>query len=510
MADVFISYARAERADAEQIKRRLEGLGLSVFLDVEGLDGGDVFSAKLDHEVKTAGCVLGLWTPLSLSRPWVQIECDIGRERGVLVPAMTQTYPRMAVPAPFWNIQHVDLTQLSERADDAGWLALVRALARTLNRPQLLAAEARGAGHSAEVRDELKEEVERLHGELAAIKSVMIARDARTQLGAVSESGAAAATGPRPPTTLRVGLEHCLSGHTRPVLSAVFSADGKKVLTASRDHTARVWDAATGEVLITLTGHNDVVWSAKFSPNGSRIVTGSQDDAARMWDSKTGQCLLTFKQHWRTINCVDFSPDGLAVITASNDHSARLWNAETGQSIAAFADQGAPVISARFSRDGQQIVTTANRTANIWNARSFDKVGSLVNALPPGYILPINTRAAVNFAFDASFSPDRTLVVVACSHNEARLWRVSTGEMVQSLSGHSERLRSADFSPDGALIVTASEDNTARIWDAATGRNVATLAGHRGGVSSAAFAPDSSRVVTSAGDNIVRIWRIEP
>jgi hypothetical protein len=55
MADVFLSYARADRLKAEQVKAALEGAGLSVFFDVEGLDGGDLFPDVLDREVKTAG-----------------------------------------------------------------------------------------------------------------------------------------------------------------------------------------------------------------------------------------------------------------------------------------------------------------------------------------------------------------------------------------------------------------------------------------------------------------------
>src|SRR5262245_5906140 len=135
MADVFISYARAERADAERIKRRLEDLGLSVFLDVEGLEGGDVFSERLDREVKMAGAVLGLWSPLSLSRPWVQTECDIGRRRGVLVPAAIRFFTDMEVPAAFWNVQFVDLIEALDDPGHPSWRKLAKSLERTLKQP---------------------------------------------------------------------------------------------------------------------------------------------------------------------------------------------------------------------------------------------------------------------------------------------------------------------------------------------------------------------------------------
>jgi formylglycine-generating enzyme required for sulfatase activity len=138
LTDVFISYARAERAEAEVIKARLEALGLSVFLDVEGLDGGDVFSDVLDREVKNAAVVLGLWSPPALSRPWVQIECDIGKRRGVLVPVAIKPFTDMQTPATFWNIQFVDLTELSDSPDDPAWRKLIKSIERTLKRPALI------------------------------------------------------------------------------------------------------------------------------------------------------------------------------------------------------------------------------------------------------------------------------------------------------------------------------------------------------------------------------------
>ena len=66
--------------------------------------------------------------------------------------------------------------------------------------------------------------------------------------------------------------------------SAAFSPDGKRIVTASFDKTARIWDAASGKPIgEPLTGHADVVRSAAFSPDGGRIVTASYDKTARIW-----------------------------------------------------------------------------------------------------------------------------------------------------------------------------------------------------------------------------------
>ena len=73
-------------------------------------------------------------------------------------------------------------------------------------------------------------------------------------------------------------------------MSAAFSPDGKRIVTASEDKTARLWDAETGKPIgEPLTGHTDGVSSAAFSPDGKRIVTASADKTARLWDAETGK-----------------------------------------------------------------------------------------------------------------------------------------------------------------------------------------------------------------------------
>ena len=126
-------------------------------------------------------------------------------------------------------------------------------------------------------------------------------------------------------------------GHTGAVNSAAFSPDGTRIVTASNDKTARLWDAKTGAALATLSGHTDTVWSAAFSPDGTRIVTASDDNTARLWDAKTGAALATLSGHTDTVNSAAFSPDGSRIVTASDDKTARLWDAKTGAALATLS-----------------------------------------------------------------------------------------------------------------------------------------------------------------------------
>src|SRR6185503_9056875 len=85
--------------------------------------------------------------------------------------------------------------------------------------------------------------------------------------------------------------------HGHRVHSAQFSPDGKRIVTASSDKTARVWDAPTGLPLTGPLTHAGTVLFAQFSPDGKRIVTASQDNTARVWNGRSGEPLTDLMKH---------------------------------------------------------------------------------------------------------------------------------------------------------------------------------------------------------------------
>jgi WD40 repeat protein len=106
---------------------------------------------------------------------------------------------------------------------------------------------------------------------------------------------------------------------------AVFSPDGRRVLTASADHTARRWETDSGKPLAIFQGHTDGVTSAAFSPDGRRVLTASEDDTACLWETDSGTLLSVFQGHTSEVWSAIFSPSGRYALTASSDGSARLW-----------------------------------------------------------------------------------------------------------------------------------------------------------------------------------------
>ena len=282
--------------------------------------------------------------------------------------------------------------------------------------------------------------------------------------------------------------------HDGAVVSAVFSADGKRVVTASRDKTARLWDGLTGAPIGQPMKHEDRVGSAVFSLDGKRIVTASWDGTARLWDGLTGAPIGQPMKHEGQVRSAAFSPDGQRIVTASDDMTARLWDGLTGAPIGQPMKHAGQVRSAVFSPDGKRIVTASwDGTARLWDGLTGAPIGQ-----------PMKHEGQV---MSAVFSPDGQRIVTASWDKTARLWDGLTGAPVGEPMKHDARAISAAFSPDGQRIVTASwGDKTARLWDGLTGAPIGQPMPHGFGVISAVFSPDGQRIVTASADNMARLW----
>jgi Tol biopolymer transport system component len=284
-----------------------------------------------------------------------------------------------------------------------------------------------------------------------------------------------------------------LADHDQSLSSADFSPDGKRIVTASGDKTARIWDTETAKEMAVLRGHDGDLSSAAFSPDGKRIVTASGDKTARIWDTETAKEMAVLRGHAREVNSAAFSPNGKRIVTASGDKTARIWDAATAKEIAVLRGHDIDVYSAAFSPDGKRIVTAStDKTARIWDAATAKEIAVL--------------RGHDYIVRSAAFSPDGTRIVTASSDGTARIWDASTAKEIATLRGHESIVYSAVFSPDGKRILTASWDKTARIWDAAAAKEIAVLRGDDGFVISAAFSPDGTRIVTASWDKTARIW----
>lgn len=111
----------------------------------------------------------------------------------------------------------------------------------------------------------------------------------------------------------------------RPVIAATFSPDGKRMVTASHDDTAAIWDVADGSLIARLTGHSQSVIRAEFTPDGKRVITVSDDQTMRMWDAATGTELTTLGNVGDFPILCRITSDGKHIVTANQQSTIKIW-----------------------------------------------------------------------------------------------------------------------------------------------------------------------------------------
>ena len=328
-----------------------------------------------------------------------------------------------------------------------------------------------------------------------------------------------------------------LSGHTAGVNSAAYSPDGRRIVTASDDKTARIWDAATGAQLAVLSGHNDVVDSAAYSPDGRRIVTASDDKTARIWDAATGAQLAVLSGHGDAVDSAAYSPDGRRIVTASYDKTARIWDAATGAQLAVLSGHGdarhlrrllARRQAHRHRVAGQDRAhlgcrhgRPARRAVRAWRSRHLRRLLARRQAHRHRVVRQDRAhlgcsngrpaRRAVGPWPMPSTPPPIRLTAGASSPRRATRPRGS---------GMRTRALSSPCCLGTAIVVALRRllarrqahrhrvvrQDRAHLGRGSTSAQLAVLSGHGDGVSSAAYSPDGTRIVTASCDKTARIW----
>jgi WD40 repeat protein len=277
--------------------------------------------------------------------------------------------------------------------------------------------------------------------------------------------------------------------HPYAITAAMFSPDAARVVTMRDQGIAQVWDIVTGKPMVPLAYSYDITIAA-FGPDGDQLITASATGIAQIWNVTTGKPATPLLKHQGIITALGFSPDGTKVVTASDDNTACVWNAVTGSPMTPLEHRDI-VTAAVFSPDSRRVVTaSADGTARVWDAVTSNPV------TPP---LEHGRRVT-----SAAFSPDGTLVATTADDGTTRVWDIA-GTTLQ----HLQFVITAAFSPDGRRVVTASADGTARVWDAATGKPVTPPLEHYRSVTMVAFSPDGTRVVTASEDHTAREWGME-
>jgi len=326
----------------------------------------------------------------------------------------------------------------------------------------------------------------------------------------------------------------------RPLVKAVVSPDGSRVVAVLKDRNARVYALPSGRLLHRLT-HDGLIEDAAFSPDGRLIVTGGYAGEAggvRLWDARTGRLRREIVGALRHVHDVAFSADGKLVAAGGADGTARVWETATGIQLAIMIGHTNEVTSVDFNRSGTALVSgSSDGTARVWGA-SGGRAGRLLHVLA-------GHRAAV---VAAVFSPDGRAVLTGGEDGTARLWDPGSEPSLKLLARSKQSLDRLVVRGGGRRIVVGHEDGSGEVRrldgtlvhrlprfvnlrdtaedrpgevrasvhedaidlrDAHSGRILHILRGNTDTVNSIDFSPDGKLLVSASADKDGRIWDVK-
>ena len=283
--------------------------------------------------------------------------------------------------------------------------------------------------------------------------------------------------------------------HSQGLTSVAFATDGKRMITGSRDKTAKLWDLTVAQKPVQGDGHTDFVNCVAFFPDGQRIVSSSRDKSIRIWRASNGELLQTLQGHTDWVLCVSLNADGSRLVSGSDDRTVKIWDPHSGHELLTLVGHQSFVRSVAFSPDGKRIASgSADQTVRVWNATTGEAMLEL-----HGHLGSVHAVA---------FGPNGKRIVSAGLDQMVRVWDLATGQEILTLQGHTDSVDAVVFSPDGKRIASASADRTVRLWDLATASEVMCLEGHTRSVDSVAFNFDGSRLVSGSGDRTIKVWDV--
>ena len=235
----------------------------------------------------------------------------------------------------------------------------------------------------------------------------------------------------------------------------------------------RLWNAATGEHLMTFEKHRSRVKSVHFSPDSKMLASGSEDKTVHLWDVETGRLMNVLEGHEKQILSVRFSPDGRKIASGGWDKWVLVWDVTTGEQLKVLGPTNI-VRNVRFSPDGQEIVTDSGKV-DLWNASTGKYLKTLT------HYSGLRCKA---------FAPNGKKILVG-GHNEVHLRPIDMLGFPKTLTGATGSwVEDVSYSPDGQTVASANKDGTVSVWDASTGELLSSFIGHTSTVNKITFSPD--------------------
>jgi WD40 repeat protein len=297
---------------------------------------------------------------------------------------------------------------------------------------------------------------------------------------------------------------YTLGTHSNGVTTLALFPDGRRLASASKDTTVKIWDLDTRREIMTLV-HAERVNAMAISPDGNTLISGSDDGVLRTWNAASGQVVDAVTNRYEAsrlheYNRLLFSPSGKLLVVAAKS-GIRLLEWPSRREIIHWPGSGTEFKRGiAFSPDGRTLAFgTPSGNIVLWDVA--DSVQTRVFAHPPSAPAAFLGPGIL----DLGFSPDgRTLA--AAGYNGLAVLDLETGDVKAAYGGFKHAAISASFSPDQQTLAVTTADQKVRLFETSTWRELVTLRGHTFEVWSGIFTPDGSRLITAGKEGHIKVW----
>ncbi|NEN95538.1 MAG: WD40 repeat domain-containing protein [Moorea sp. SIO3I7] len=301
-----------------------------------------------------------------------------------------------------------------------------------------------------------------------------------------------------------------LSGHGDSVNAVAVTPDGTMVISASSDHTVKVWDLNTGAEVLTLTGHTSPVNAVAVTPDGTRVISGASDNTVRVWSLATGKEIQRFNRHSLPVVALAVTPDGKKVVSASiaNYESMKVWDLETAKEELTLIGHGDLVRTVVITSDNRVISGSDDGTIKVWNLTNGKMLFRKIHG-QKDFQGRVNSEPVYAMAVSRD---DKWLISAGSSHKATNIiiiWNLETRTKAFTLEDDNNPISALDLTPDGKQVISASFDNTIKVWNIKYQEKKLTFIGHDYSIYDIKVTRDGNKIISASKDQTLKVWNLE-